>query len=93
MAVLVIGAFSGGDASADAQMQQELGVIESPPAGAIARFAGPSREGYRVVSVWESEQAFESFKRDRLLPGLERLGTTAPRFEVATLDNFRIAGR
>jgi hypothetical protein len=32
-----------------------------PPSGLIVHAAGPTDEGFRIVGVWESEQAWRSF--------------------------------
>ena len=32
-----------------------------PPSGLIVHAAGPTDAGYRIVGVWESEQAWRSF--------------------------------
>ena len=93
MAVLVIGTLPGGDAATDTRLQQELGVQGSPPPGALARFAGPTPSGWRVVTVWESEEAYRTFEREKLLPAFERLGLSPPAREVAQLDNYRITPR
>jgi hypothetical protein len=91
MAVLVIGMFPGGDATTDTRLQQELGG--GPPPGGLARFAGPTASGWRVVTVWESEEAYRTFEREKLLPAFERLGLSPPAREVAQLDNYRITPR
>ena len=92
MAVLVIGEMQGGNAAMDQRLMQELGIQEAPAAGAIARFAGPTDKGYRIISVWESEEHFRTFQRERLLPTLQRLGvdtTAATSSLVYPLDSYR----
>ena len=91
MAVLVIGEMQGGDVTRDQRIMQELGLHSAPALGAIARFAGPSDKDYRVITVWESEEAFQTFRRERLNPTLERLGMPAVNPEVFQLDDYRIA--
>ena len=92
MAVLVIGEVPGGDAALEARLTQELGFQNAPAPGSLARFAGPTANGWRVVSVWESEETFRAFEREKLLPALERLGVSArPTMQVSPLDSVRIA--
>ena len=96
MAVLVIGELPSGDAALDARMMQELGLQNNPAPGALARFAGPSSTGgWRVITVWESEEAFRTFERERLLPMFDRLGISRPtaQAQVSALDSVRIAPR
>ena len=91
MAVVAIGEVPGRDAAEDARIGQELDVETRPVAGVIARFAGPTERGWRVISVWESEEAFRTFQRERMRPVATRLGLTAPTVEVAQVDSCYIA--
>ena len=36
------------------------------PAGLIVHAAGPTDEGFRIVGVWESEEAWQRFLTERL---------------------------
>lgn len=38
----------------------------SPPRGLILHAAGPTDEGFRIIGVWESEEAWARFLADRL---------------------------
>src|SRR5438045_7871428 len=92
MPVLVVGELPGGDAALDARMMQELGLQDGPAPGALARFAGPVANGWRVITVWESEDAYRSFERERLMPMFERLGVKSPpTMQVSPLESVRIA--
>jgi hypothetical protein len=44
-----------------------------PVAGLLAHIAGQGENGFRVVDVWESEEAFRKFG-DSLMPILKELG-------------------
>ena len=91
MAVLVIGQLAGADAEADRQIMQTVGVsAENPPAGALLRMAGPVEGGYRVITVWETQEAWEAFRRDRLEPALRQMNRPMPSVEVAQLDSFMV---
>src|SRR5438445_820186 len=46
-------------------VMEKLGPVAP---GRIYHVAGPSEEGWRVVDVWESPEAFEAFLTERLLP-------------------------
>jgi hypothetical protein len=72
-------------------MMQELGLQNAPAPGAIARFAGPTANGWRVISVWESEGAFRAFEREKLMPVFQRLGVSPPAMQVSPLDSVRIS--
>jgi hypothetical protein len=42
--------------------------------GSIVHVACSGPEGFRVVDVWESEEAFNRFVEERLMPGAQQLG-------------------
>ncbi len=65
-------------------------IVSMPPAGAIARFAGPTETGWRVLSVWESLEAWETFRRDRLEPLIQQLGRTLPPVQTWPVHSVRI---
>jgi hypothetical protein len=49
------------------------------PAGGIVHVAGPSPNGgWRVIELWESEEAARRFFRERFEPALEALGRSGP---------------
>ncbi|MFD9902780.1 hypothetical protein [Streptomyces sp. NPDC059063] len=48
-------------------------LADVPAPGLIAHAAGPTSDGWRVVDVWESEEALESFSKV-LQPILADLG-------------------
>jgi hypothetical protein len=41
-------------------------MTEPAPAGLVVHVAGPTDEGFRTIDVWESEQAWDSFRSSRL---------------------------
>jgi hypothetical protein len=44
-----------------------------PVAGLLAHIAGQGAEGFRVVDVWESEEAFRRFG-EKLIPIMQEIG-------------------
>ena len=44
----------------------------SPPE--LFHVAGPTDAGIRIVTVWESEQAFQKFIQERILPAAQQAG-------------------
>ena len=61
-----------------------------PPEGGRLLVAGPSETGYRVISVWDSNEARERFLDERLTPAYEAAGLSMNDldktvFEVRTL--------
>jgi hypothetical protein len=71
----------------------KAGVEEDPPEGLIVHSAGqPDEGGFRIFDVWESREAYERFREERLVPALrevmgeEAMGQ-APRSEVYELHS------
>jgi len=48
-------------------------LIDPAPQGLVLHVAGPTDEGFRVIDVWESEEAWERFRAERLGPALAAL--------------------
>lgn len=49
-------------------------LVDPPPDGLLVHVAGPTDEGVRIIDVWESEEAWESFRAERLAPAIAALG-------------------
>jgi hypothetical protein len=45
-------------------------IDERAPSGLIAHLAGPTDEGFRIIAVWESEEAWTRFQAEWLAPAL-----------------------
>lgn len=74
MAVVIINDIAGGD--------QEMYEAVSPrtlpdgrlPHGCSLRLASPIDGGWRVITVWESEEQFEEFRNETLIPAIQEAG-------------------
>ena len=86
MGVLVISEIPGGTADQDDAMVQALGLTHSPPQGIRIRLAGPMDGGWRIVSLWESRDLFQSFVEDRLKPALDAAGRPLPQFTFWNIE-------
>jgi hypothetical protein len=49
-------------------------MIDPAPRGLILHVAGPTDEGFRTIDVWESAEAWEEFRAERLEPAIAALG-------------------
>ncbi len=47
--------------------------LVDPPNGLILHVAGPTEEGFRIIEVWESEEACARFARQASLDALDTL--------------------
>ena len=52
-------------------------MVEPAPSGLILHVAGPTDEGFRIIDVWESEEAWQRFQAERLAPAIAALGGPA----------------
>jgi hypothetical protein len=87
MSVVVISVAPGVGAEQDAAMLAALDLEGNPPAGGHLRMAGPTDAGWRIISLWDSQEDFETFVRDRLAPVFERVGRPMPEFEVNPVES------
>jgi len=61
------------------KVRAHMGLGSSVPPGGILQFAGPSPNGgWRVISVWESEDDARRFYDERVRPAFDAIGATAP---------------
>ena len=83
------------------QAEQVLAHVRSsgqvPPEGARLMLAGPANPGWRVISVWDSEEARDRFFGDRLRPAYEAAGLSLSSikrtvFDVHTLSAGDLTG-
>lgn len=47
-------------------------IGDAAPGGLIVHVAGPTDEGFRIIDLWETEEAFTRFQRERLAPAVAR---------------------
>jgi hypothetical protein len=52
-------------------------LVEPAPAGLILHVAGPTDEGFRIIDIWEKEEAWQDFRAQRLAPAIAALGGPA----------------
>jgi hypothetical protein len=76
--VLVVIEVPGGSSALDDALTEAWGIADSPPEGNVLRMAGPMDAGWRVVSLWESRQQFETFLEQRLHLSLRDSGADEP---------------
>jgi heme-degrading monooxygenase HmoA len=77
MATCVIGENPNVSAEVYEQVMQRVAQSgELPPPGAIFQVAGPAEPGWRVISVWDSREAFERFRDERVAPAWKEAGVS-----------------
>ena len=91
MAIIVFTEIPGGNAEKDQQMMQAVGVAPGKlPAGASLRAAGPIDGGWRVISIWDSEDSWNKFRRETLEPAWKQMGVQ-PQAKVSQLNSVMMA--
>jgi hypothetical protein len=58
------------------QVMRNLDLDKKPPTGGIFHVAGFNGGTLRVLDIWESQQAFEKFQKDRLDAAVQKAGIT-----------------
>ena len=75
-------------------VMKELNLDANPPKGALFHVAGPMQGGLRVVDVWESAEAFQTFSEQRIMPAVKKVGvTTQPRIEIYPASNVYVPAK
>lgn len=73
------------------QVLRALDMDKTPPSGGILHVAGFSGGTLRVLDLWESQQAFEKFQRERLNMAVQKAGiTTQPRTQFYPVHNIYV---
>jgi hypothetical protein len=93
MAIAVMADTPGVSADQYEAIQRLLNVAADPPRGGLAQLAGSAAGVWRVITVWESQAAWDAFRTDRLEPAFQQIGMPAPQFQVWQLHDFMAAPR
>jgi hypothetical protein len=74
--------------------RQRIGVTpQDMPEGAVLHVAGPGPDGgWRVIEIWEDEQAARTFDEERVEPVLAEVGIRRPAPEVWQVHNLMMRG-
>jgi hypothetical protein len=78
------------------RVQEALGTRDNPPAGGLVHTAGFDEEAgvFRIFDVWESEDAWNAFFNDRVMPVVQPLmahGGRPPETRTYHLHDFMTA--
>jgi hypothetical protein len=87
MAIAYLLEFEGGTAEQYDAIMQELDLGGHPYRGGIFHVAGPIEGGWRVVDVWESEEAFNKFFEAKLGRALQNAGMGQPNVSAWLVHN------
>jgi hypothetical protein len=55
------------------RVNEVMGIESDPPAGLILHTASPTDSGMLIVDIWESQEAQERFRHERLMPAVRQV--------------------
>lgn len=92
MAILVESHWTGiGLAEYDAA-RRRVAWESAPPPGGLLHAMSLTADGVRAIDIWETQDAFERYVAERLLPAVQELGIPgAPQVTIWTLHTFFVA--
>jgi hypothetical protein len=91
VAVVVVNEMRGGDQSMYDEINPRVMSEGRLPDGCRVHIAGPTDDGWRVITVWESEERFQQFREEALIPALQDSGygdRVAP--EITTGEVYKL---
>ena len=74
MAVVIVNEIEGGGQDLYDRASPKLFDGGNLPDGCQVHIAGPYKNGWRVISVWDSEETFQQFREEKLIPTLQEAG-------------------
>ena len=75
MAVVIVNEIEGGSQDLYDQVNPKVMEGGALPDGCQAHIAGPIENGWRVITVWDSEEQFQQFRDEKLIPALREAGS------------------
>jgi hypothetical protein len=70
MAVVIVNEMEGGSQEMYDQVNPKVMEGGRLPEGCQLHIAGPIENGWRVITVWDSEDQFQQFRDETLIPAL-----------------------
>lgn len=74
------------------KVMRALDLDAKAPSGGIFHVASFAGNTMRITDIWESQQAFEKFQKERLVPALQKVGITSqPKVQFFPVHNIYTA--
>jgi hypothetical protein len=77
MAVVLVNEIQGGDQRFYEQVTSRVMPNDQLPDGCRDHIAGPIDGGWRVITVWDSDEDFQRFRTEKLIPAMQEAGQGA----------------
>ena len=74
MAVVIVNEIEGATQDFYDQVNPKVMPGGDLPDGCQVHIAGPMENGWRVISVWDSDESFQQFRDEKLIPALREVG-------------------
>ena len=74
MAVVVVNEIEGASQDFYDQVNAKVMPDGNLPDGMQVHIAGPIANGWRVITLWESDEHFQQFRDEKLIPALREAG-------------------
>ena len=78
MSVVVSAISPGIDADRYEAVTDRVMPGDQLPEGCDLHIAGPVEQGWRVITVWDSREAFDQFREEKLLPAIREVAEGGP---------------
>jgi len=91
MAVVVVNEIEGGSQDFYDQVNPKVMPGGQLPEGCQAHIAGPVDNGWRVITVWDSDERFQQFRDETLIPAMREVGgddRIAPAIKTSPVHNL-----
>jgi hypothetical protein len=75
MAVVIVNEIEGGSQDLYDQVNPKVMEGGQLPDGCQLHIAGPTESGWRVITVWDSDEQFQQFRDEKLIPALREAGS------------------
>ena len=74
MAVVIVNRIEGGDQEFYEQINPKVMPGGQLPDGCQLHIAGPVENGWRVIPIWDSDEQFQQFRNEKLIPAMREAG-------------------
>jgi hypothetical protein len=84
--------FAGGTTDQYDQVIQKMGFSKegTGPPGALFHWVAATDEGLLVVDVWESQEVFDRFAREQIVPYTQEIGLPSPEIRSYQVHNYLV---
>jgi hypothetical protein len=73
MAVVIVNEIEGASQDFYEQVNPKVMPGGQLPEGCQVHIAGPLDNGWRVITVWDSEEQFQQFRNEKLIPAIREV--------------------